>query len=136
LKLPLDESSSLNELTNTNQSDNLANQIMTVSNTTSLASNGEDETNGFVIVNDQVQTRKEIPIANDLEDHNQIQINESTATGEVEKKPENFQNIQQSLPNINSMTQNAQKAQVNLNLDQIYSENAQQSISHNRGSIH
>ena len=137
-KLPLDESSSLNELTSNNQFENSANQIMTASNSASIISNGEDEANGFVIVNDQVQTRKETPIANNLEDtsgSDEIQMKESIHSTVVENQSGNFQNAEPSLPNINSMTQNAQKAQVNLNLDQIYNDNSQHSISHNRSKI-
>lgn len=121
---------------------------MTASNSASIISNAEDETNGFVIVNEQDQTKKEtIPSIEDnpsFNSNNKSEINTDsdfvaptpTNTNDFveQKKSEIVQNPEQAtfIP-LNSSHSVTKNAQVNLNLDEIYHENAQTSSSHNRG---
>ncbi len=81
--------------------------------------NNEDETNGFVIVNEQLQVKNDKNISNN-ESIDPL-LNEQITSKVTYSNP---QIIQNNVPNEN---------QAQLDLDHIYTEQNETNISHNRG---
>ena len=83
------------------------------------SSNNEDETNGFVIVNEQLQIKNDKNISNN-EPIDPL-LNEQITSKVTYSNP---QIIQNNVPNVN---------EAQLDLDHIYTEQNGTNISHNRG---
>ena len=81
--------------------------------------NNEDETNGFVIVNEQLQVKNDKNISNN--ESIDLLLNEQITSKVTYSNP---QIIQNNVPNEN---------QAQLDLDHIYTEQNETNISHNRG---
>ena len=83
------------------------------------SANNEDETNGFVIVNEQLQIKNDKNISNN-ESIDPL-LNEQKTSKVTYSNP---QIIQNNVPNVN---------EAQLDLDHIYTEQNETNISHNRG---
>jgi hypothetical protein len=83
------------------------------------SANNEDETNGFVIVNEQLQIKNDKNISNN-ESIDPL-LNEQNTSKVTYSNP---QIIQNNVPNVN---------EAQLDLDHIYTEQNETNISHNRG---